>query len=76
MVLVKQGDTFQLQPIRVGMTNYQVVEVLGGLSEGDVLGIPMVSRLKSENDRRVDRVRSSRSFGPTKAQPKKPETSG
>ena len=76
IVLVRQGDTFQPQPIRVGMTNYQVVEVLAGLSEGDVLGIPMVSRLKSDNDRRVDRVRSSRSFGPSKAQPKKPETSG
>jgi len=36
---------------------------LSGLSEDDIVGVYMTSRLKDENDRRTTRIRSSRSFG-------------
>jgi hypothetical protein len=49
-----------------------VVEVLDGLSEGDVLGIPMVSRLKEEHDRMDERIRQSRSFGAGRDGPRRP----
>jgi HlyD family secretion protein len=71
-VLVKQGDGYVARAIRTGQTNYRVIEVLEGLSAGDVLGIPMVSRLKEENDRLDARVRKSRSFGAGKRDEKKP----
>jgi multidrug efflux pump subunit AcrA (membrane-fusion protein) len=62
-VLVKDGGEYVPREIRTGRTDHRVIEVLDGLREGDVLGIPMVSRLKEENDRLDARVRSSRSFG-------------
>ena len=62
-VLVKDGDEYVPREIRTGRTDHRVIEVLDGLREGDVLGIPMVSRLKKENDRMDERVRSTRSFG-------------
>lgn len=62
-VLVKGSDGYVSRAVRTGRTNYRVIEVLEGLAEGEVLGIPIVSRLKEENDRLDARVRSSRSFG-------------
>jgi hypothetical protein len=62
-VLVKDGGEYVPREIRTGRTDHRVIEVLDGLREGDVLGIPMVSRLKEENDRLDARVRSNRSFG-------------
>lgn len=62
-VLVKQGDEYVTREIRTGRTDHRVIEVLEGLAEGDVLGIPMVSRLKEENDLMSSRMRESRSFG-------------
>ena len=62
-VLVKEGNDYVPHEVRTGSTNYRLVEVLSGLEEGAVLGIPMVSRLKEENDRLDARVRDSRSFG-------------
>ena len=49
-----------------------VIEVLEGLSEGDVLGIPMVSRLKEEHDRMDERIRRSRSFGAGRGDARRP----
>ena len=63
LVLVKDGGEYVPREIRTGRTDHRVIEVLDGLREGDVLGIPMVSRLKEENDRLDARVRSTRSFG-------------
>ncbi len=63
LVLVKDGGEYVPREIRTGRTDHRVIEVLDGLREGDVLGIPMVSRLKEENDRLDARVRSNRSFG-------------
>jgi multidrug efflux pump subunit AcrA (membrane-fusion protein) len=62
-VLVKEGSDYAPREVRTGRTNYRLVEVLSGLDEGEVLGIPMVSRLKEENDRLDARVRGTRSFG-------------
>jgi HlyD family secretion protein len=62
-VLVKNGGHFQKQDIKIGMENFKDAIVLSGLQEGDILGVPMNSRLKEENEQREDRFRSSRSFG-------------
>jgi len=72
VVLLLQGDGFEPHEIRTGRTNFRAVEVLEGLGDGDVLGIPMASRLKDEHDRIQDRIRQSRSFGKP-AEPKKPK---
>jgi len=62
-VLVKEGDSFIRREIEVGPSNYSHVIVNSGLEEGAILGIPMVSRLKLENEQMEERIRSSRSFG-------------
>ena len=62
-VLVKEEGAFVPREIRTGASNYRVVEVVDGLEEGAVLGIPMVSRLKHDNDLLDSRVRGTRSFG-------------
>ena len=62
-VLVKDGDTYRLREIRTGTSDHRVIEVVDGLEEGEVVGIPMVSRLKQEHDLLDARVRRSRSFG-------------
>jgi HlyD family secretion protein len=62
-VLVKDGDTYRPREIRTGTSDHRVIEVVDGLEEGEVLGIPMVSRLKEEHDLLDARVRRSRSFG-------------
>jgi HlyD family secretion protein len=63
VVLLKKGTDFVPSEVRVGLTNFQVTEILSGLEEGDILGVLMTSRLKAENERLEDRIRSSRSFG-------------
>ncbi len=62
-VLVKENGRYVPRQVRTGMTNTREIEVLEGLAEGEVLGIPMVSRLKQAHDRLDERVRRSRSFG-------------
>ncbi|MBW2315910.1 MAG: efflux RND transporter periplasmic adaptor subunit [Deltaproteobacteria bacterium] len=62
-VLLKRAEGYEEHPVRTGRTDHRVIEVLEGLSPGDVLGVPMVSRLKADHDRLDARVRSSRSFG-------------
>jgi RND family efflux transporter MFP subunit len=64
-VLIKQGDHFVPKTVEIGASNFEVVEIISGLEEGDILGVPMVSRLKAENDRMEERIRSDRSFGTT-----------
>jgi hypothetical protein len=39
------------------------VEILDGLKEGDVIGVPMWSRVKAESDQFEQRIKSERSFG-------------
>jgi HlyD family secretion protein len=63
MTMLKRGDRFIPHTIRVGPSNFRETIVIDGLEEGDILGVPMVSRLKAENDRLAERIRSSRGFG-------------
>ncbi|MFQ5685503.1 MAG: efflux RND transporter periplasmic adaptor subunit [Candidatus Scalindua sp.] len=68
-VLLKQGDGFIPQIVEIGLHNFKQVIILAGVEEGSVLGVPMTSRLKAENERleeRIKRIRSSRSFGSKK----------
>ena len=68
-VLLKQGDKFVPQIVEIGLYNFKQVIILAGVEEGSILGVPMTSRLKDENERleeRIKRIRSSRSFGSKK----------
>ena len=71
-VLVKQGEDYVTREIRTGRSDHRVIEVLEGLTDGEVLGIPMVSRLKEENDLMNTRIRESRSFGSGDRESRKP----
>jgi HlyD family secretion protein len=62
-VLFKAEDGFAPRQIKIGLSNFKQAEILSGLQEGDVLGVPMTSRLKDENEMLEDRIRNSRSFG-------------
>lgn len=62
-VLLKENGRFVPHQIQIGKSNFAQAIVLDGLAEGDVLGVPMVSRLKAENDQMEQRIRNSRSFG-------------
>jgi HlyD family secretion protein len=73
VVLLKRGDAYEPVEIRTGRSNFRTVEVLEGLGDGDVLGIPMASRLKDAHERIQDRIKQSRSFGKPDA-PKKPKS--
>ena len=63
MVLLKKGDKFVPHKITIGASNFKQVIITAGLDEGNILGVPMVSRLKEENDQLEQRIKSSRSFG-------------
>ncbi len=62
-VLLKQGNEYVPRPIKIGQSNFKEATVLDGLKEGDIVAVPMQSRLKEENDLMEERIRSSRSFG-------------
>lgn len=62
-VLILEGEEFVPRQIRVGRSNFRQTIVTSGLKEGDILGVPMTSRLKADNDRLEQRIKSSRSFG-------------
>lgn len=62
-VLLKSNNKYVPTEVELGVSNFKHVEIVSGLSEDMVLGIPMTSRLKEENERREDRIKSSRSFG-------------
>ena len=63
MVLIKDQDRYVPHKVEIGASNFKQAIVLAGLNEGDIIGIPMTSRLKDENERLEERIRSSRSFG-------------
>lgn len=62
-VLVKQGETYVPRAIELGLMNAQEAVVLSGLSDRDTVGVLMTSRLKEENDRMQQEIKSSRGFG-------------
>jgi HlyD family secretion protein len=61
--LVKQDGKFIPREIEIGLSDFRQAIVVSGLQEGDTLGVPMTSRLKADNDRMEQRIRSTRSFG-------------
>jgi hypothetical protein len=63
MVLLKNKNGYSPHIVKIGASNFKQAVILSGLDEGSVLGIPMTSRLKAENERLEERIRSSRSFG-------------
>jgi len=62
-VQLKAGESYRPQTITIGLSDFSDAEVLSGLKEGDLLGVPMTSRLKADNDRLEKRIKRSRSFG-------------
>jgi HlyD family secretion protein len=63
MVLLKEGDKYNPHPVEIGLSEFDYAVVLSGLQEGDTVAVPMTSRLKEENDRLEERIKSTRSFG-------------
>lgn len=61
--MIKEGDRFVPHRVTVGRSDFRNTIILSGLEEGDILGMPMTSRLKAENDRMEQRIRDSRGFG-------------
>lgn len=62
-VRLKEGLEFVTRVVTVGLSDFKQAEILSGLKEADVLGVPMTSRLKKANERLEKRIKSSRSFG-------------
>ncbi len=61
--LVKVDGEFVERQVKIGISDFKQAVVISGLEEGDTLGVPMTSRLKADNDRLEQRIKSSRSFG-------------
>ncbi len=68
VVLLKQGSEFVPHKVKIGLSNFKHTEILSGLTEGSILGVPMTSRLKEENERMEERIKESTSFGVVKQQ--------
>ena len=62
-VQLKEGENYLAHTITIGLSDFSDAEVLSGLKEGDILGVPMTSRLKTDNERLEKRIKKSRSFG-------------
>jgi HlyD family secretion protein len=62
-VLLKQGEEFVPHSVEVGRGDMSQTVIVGGLSAGDLVGVPMTSRLMEDNARLEQRIRSTRSFG-------------
>jgi HlyD family secretion protein len=67
-VLLKQNGEFRPHPVEIGLSDFKQVEIVSGLAEGSVLGVPMTSRLQEANIQLEERIRSTRSFGTTSRQ--------
>jgi hypothetical protein len=60
---VKQGREFVQREVKTGLSNFKQVEIISGLKEGDVIGVPMTSRVQKESDQFEQRIKQERSFG-------------
>ncbi len=63
MALLKKGNEFVPQRVEIGLSNFKDAVIVSGLNEGDIVGVPMVSRLMDANNRFAERIRSTRGFG-------------
>lgn len=66
-VLLKNGGRFIPKEIEIGLSDFETAVITSGLQEGDTLGVLMTSRLKADNDRMEQRIKSGRSFGTPQA---------
>jgi HlyD family secretion protein len=68
MVFLKKDGEYVPHQVTIGLSGFRQAEILSGLDEGDIVGVPMTSRLKEQNEQMEERIRSSRSFGTTTSQ--------
>ncbi|HSG99815.1 MAG TPA: efflux RND transporter periplasmic adaptor subunit, partial [candidate division Zixibacteria bacterium] len=61
--LVKVDGEFVPREVEIGQADFRNAIIISGLAEGDTLGVVMTSRLKEDNERLEQRIRSTRSFG-------------
>ncbi|MGR3219153.1 MAG: efflux RND transporter periplasmic adaptor subunit [Candidatus Anammoxibacter sp.] len=66
-VYLKQGNDFVLHKVKTGFSNFKQTVILSGLTEGSILGMPITSRLKGQNERLQRMIKNSRSFGAKKS---------
>jgi HlyD family secretion protein len=62
MVTVKTATGFEERTIRLGLRDYDVVEVVDGLQEGDELRVELNSRAFADQQRLQERIRGTRRF--------------
>jgi len=62
IVMLKRGNRYEPKSVKIGLDNFQEVEILSGLQENDVVGVSMSSRLQEENDQNQARIRNRTSF--------------
>ena len=67
-VLLKKGDRFVPQKVEIGLFDFELAIITSGLQEGDTVGVLMTSRLKEEENRMEQRIKSMRSFGTQQSQ--------
>ena len=69
IALLKKGNEFVPQKVEIGLSNFKDAVIVSGLNEGDIVGVPMVSRLMEANQRFEDRIKSTRAFGAGSSSP-------
>ncbi|MGR3176697.1 MAG: efflux RND transporter periplasmic adaptor subunit [Candidatus Anammoxibacter sp.] len=70
-VFLKEGNDFVLHKVKTGFSNFKQTEILSGLTEDSILGMPITSRLKGQNERLQRMIKNSRSFGAKKGKKSK-----
>ena len=63
IVMVKQGQQFGPRLIRIGASNFDHAEVLGGLKEGDEIQVVTISRAKIAAEQMNERMKSMQGIG-------------
>ena len=63
VVMVKKGETFEPRMVRVGRSNFDFAEVVGGLEEGDELMVTTFSRALLQSQEMNSRMRSRSGIG-------------
>ena len=63
VVEVKVGNEFVPRMVKIGASNYDVAEIVGGLKEGDEVRITTISRAKVASEAFNERMRNMSSMG-------------
>jgi HlyD family secretion protein len=75
-VYVKQGREFVACNVKIGLSNFKQIEIVSGLKEGDIIGVPITSRVQREADQFEQRIKGERSFGRQNTQTQQPAAGG